>query len=92
GDQTEIEDLFYKFNIEPKHWENIISHIVCHGCGTNITLGCDVAVKTKYDIKFEDFIKNCRKSFLKKVESFNDFLQDTPLLGYKHPIGKRIHK
>lgn len=92
GEQTEIEDLFYKFNVDEKYWENIVNHLVCQECGTQIILGCDVAVKTKYERKLDHFVNESKKSFLKKIESFLVFLQETPLLGYKHTIGKSIYK
>lgn len=92
GEQTEIEDLFYKFNVDEKYWDNIVSHLVCQECGTQITLGCDVAVKTKYETQLDKFIKESKKSFLNKIESFLQFLKGSPLLGYKHSVGKTIYK
>ena len=92
GEKTEIEDLFFKFNVDEKYWENIVSHLVCQECGTQITLGCDVAVKTKYENQLDKFIKESKKSFLNKIESFLKFLNKNSLLGYKHSVGKSIYR
>lgn len=91
GDKTEIEELFYKFNVDEKYWDNILEHLVCN-CGTEITLGGDVGVRTKYEVTLEKFINKSNKSFVKKINSYINFLRTTPLLGYKHPLGKNIYK
>ena len=90
GEQTEIEDLFYKFNVDEKHWGNIARHLACPECGTQITLGSDLAVKSKYERQLDKFIKDAKTSFVKKIDSFLLYLNLSPLLGYKHPIGKKI--
>lgn len=92
GEQTEIEDLFYKFNVDEKYWERIVCHLSCRECGTQITLGSNVAIKTEFDVNLEKFIHEAKRSYIKRLESFLQFLQETPLLGYKHWLGKRIYK
>jgi len=88
GEKTEIEELFYKFNVEDKYWENISGHLTC-SCGTELELGCDVGVKSKYDKDLAAFI-NSNKKLVSKINLFIKFLSTTPLLAYKHNIGKSI--
>ncbi|MDP9954785.1 hypothetical protein J2X97_000422 [Epilithonimonas hungarica] len=91
GNKTEIEDLFYKLNVDDKYWNNIIQHLVCK-CGTELDFGSDVGVKNKYEKDLEIFVKKSNQKFVKKINEFRSLLIKTPLLGYQNSFGKAIYK
>jgi len=92
GERTDVEDLFYSFNIHEKYWDAILEYLFCP-CGTELdTLDCQVGIQSKYEKDLNKFINDASKLYKKKIEIFINLLENTPFLGFKDSFGKKLYK
>ena len=93
GEQTELQDLMYKYNVPEKSWDRIISNIVCPYCGnSSFDIASDVGVKTQFDIEVDRHMDDVNKLYGSQVQELEKWLEKYPLLALENKFAKRIRK
>jgi len=90
GEGTDMYDLLDEYNIEYDRKEIVAFELRCC-CGSELELTSKVGIKRKYEIELEAYIENVTKKFSKPLQSFDELINNHPLLALKHPIGKKIY-
>ena len=91
GDKTELTELLYDCNVPEKYWDNVISHLVCPGCGhSNFETGEIVGLQTNYDKEIQKHLNDADKKYGKQINAFEKHLEDNPMLGFQHKFGRKL--
>ncbi len=93
GVRTDLVEILYRRNIPENHWDNIISHLHCPYCGNeSFERYSEIGIKTKFDIEVDKHMDKVYGLYGSYVKTFEDLLENFPLLAYSNRFGKRIHK
>lgn len=92
GEERELSDLFYEFNVPEEQWESIADNLRCTNCGNdNFNVWSDVGVKSKFDIALDKYMDQTIKKYGPAMQQFDNLLQKTPLLAYSNQFGRKIY-
>lgn len=93
GEETELIDLFHKFNVPEEQWESIADNLSCRNCGSSFfNVWSDVGVKSKFDIALDKYIDQTLKKYGPAIKEFDRLLENVPLLAYSNTFGRKIYK
>jgi len=93
GEKISLSDLFESYNIPEKHWDQLASHMVCQGCGTdNFEPFYDIGINDEFDQKILDKISIGEKKYKRKIDDLIKFANENPSLILLNSLAKKIHK
>lgn len=92
GVETEIDELFYKFNIEEKLQNKFLKNLRCPECGNeDFDMASLVGLRSQYDKNLDLLYNKADKKYSKAIKEF-ETLHDRPSLAFKSPIARKIYK
>ncbi len=92
GKETDLNDLFFKFEINEKSMRKILKHIRCPRCGNREFDNCSfVGIQTDFENELDSLYEAAKKKYNKKFQEFEKYYHK-PTLAFKSTLGKRIYK
>lgn len=87
-----FQSLLQELAIPEKEWPDIENEIRCPVCNSKIKLSDNVSIDITFKAKrdYQKRIETINKKVKQKLDEFVKFLQEYPLLGMTHEIGKTI--
>ena len=68
----------------------LLADLDCPGCGSNLSEHHEVGVKFDFEIAHERAVERAIEEFGDQLCEFAEFLEEYPMLGAAHPIGRLI--
>jgi hypothetical protein len=92
GRQMDLDDVLNDCRV-PEDEElrrEVVEDISCPGCGDSIDAWYEVGIRFNFEIEHERAIERAERRFGPGLRAFAAFLEQFPMLGASHPLGRRI--
>ena len=92
GNQTDIDEVLDGCGVpqdeELRH--RVLADLNCPGCGDSLSAHHEVGVKFDFEIEHERAVDRAIEEFGDQLWEFAAFLEEYPMLGAAHPVGRLI--
>lgn len=92
GDEYELEDLFYDYEVKEESKDRIVKHLFCPNCGTELSRGDRIGLEDKYDKEIKKHLKEAEAKYGKHIEQLSKGIKQFPTLALNFPLAKNILK
>jgi hypothetical protein len=92
GDRIDMHNLLWGCGIPEGYQSGVADQLSCPNCGTELDLTCEVGLQTNYEAELSKREKTAKSIYTKEIKSFEDQLQEFPMLALRHKFARKINK